>query len=87
MGASFEGSPVSVALMFRKMKDSSWCATIQPGRSHVMVGLTPQGWKASLFSHDPEGELQIREFGIFGTRKEAQEAASEGILGGGWRND
>jgi hypothetical protein len=77
---------MSVTLMFRKLKDSSWSATVIPRQAHVVVGLISEGWKATLFSRDSEGELQIQEFGIYGSRKEAMEKASERILGGGWRN-
>jgi len=78
---------MSVSLMFRKVKAATWSATIQKGRSHVIVGLVPEGWKASLFFRDAHGDLQIREFGIFGSRREAQDGASEAILEGGWRDE
>lgn len=78
---------MSVSLMFRRMKDGVWSATIQRGRSHAIVGMVPGGWKAAIFFHDSEGELQVRDVGIFGSRKEAMEKASERVLGGGWRDE
>jgi hypothetical protein len=73
---------VTASLMFRRIKDGYWSATIRPGRSHVIVGLSPQGWKATLFSHDENGDLLVDDFGIFGSRQEAQDAASAALLGG-----